>query len=463
MTAPDNTISESLAEFTTSVAFEDLPDEVVSIAKLHLLDSLGIAFASTTYSFAESSIKAIKAMSGRGLVPVIGSREFLPPREAALINGILIHGLDFDDTHGGSIVHASASAAPAAISAAAQTKTNGRRFLLAYVLAIETSARLGMVVNGGFHQAGFHPTAVAGIFGAALAAGLLNASDAESLVNAQGIALSMSGGTLEFLTEGAWTKRLHPGWAAFGGLTAIALADGGFQGPRRPYEGSYGLYATHLGGAAIPELEPIVQNLGKDWEVLNMAIKPLPVCHFAHAASDAVRALLPALENNLEQVEEIVVRVPAPVIPVICEPESQKRRPRTSYEAQFSLPYIVAATLCTGGFGLDELDEKALLDPRILALADKVRHEADPNSGYPKYFSGEVELRLMDGRRLRHREDYHRGSGARPIERDDIIEKFHSTAGRAISGGHRTNLLNAIENLDSTESIQTFFDLLSVP
>jgi len=271
----------------------------------------------------------------------------------------------------------------------------------------------------------------------------------------------MAGGTLQFLADGAWTKRLHPGWAAASGLTAAALAAGGFKGPRHPYEGRYGLYATHMKGAPVPDLDPILAGLGDSWEVLNMAIKPLPACHFTHAASDAARALSEKLPGAAAQIREVIVRVSPEVIPVICEPADQKRRPRTAYEAQFSLPYIVAVTLKYGEFGLEHLDPDALNAPETLELADKVRYEADSQSSYPRYFSGEVEVRLADGRSMLQRVEHHRGSDLNPLSTKDVMDKFHATAGRAVSAEFREALAKMVDQLECEEKLTDFFDLLS--
>ena len=268
---------------------------------------------------------------------------------------------------------------------------------------METSTRLGSVAKGGFHQVGFHPTGLVGIFGCTLAAARLLGLSREQTVMAQGIALSMGAGSLEFLEDGAWTKRMHPGWAASSAITAATLARNGFVGPRAAYEGRFGLFSSHLGPhLAGADLSLATANLGASWEIEEVAIKPIPACHFTHAAADAAVALSTSM--NPADIASVDVLIPAEVIKTVCEPEENKRAPANSYDAQFSIPYIVATGLLRGRFTLDELEDKAITDPEILALARRVDYAADPASTFPKHYTGEVVVTLNDGRQVRHRE-----------------------------------------------------------
>ena len=285
------------------------------------------------------------------------------------MNGVLVHGLDYDDTHVPGIVHTSASSFPLALGLAAHLDRSGRELLAAYVLGVETSARLGSVAKGGFHQTGFHPTGLIGAFGCTLAAGFLYGMSAAQLKMAQGIALSLASGSLEFLEDGAWTKRVHPGWAGVAGITAASLARRGFVGPGAAYEGRFGLFRSYLGAASTQcDYSLATRGLGDIWEVVNVAVKPYPACHFVHACTDAAIALR-AKGVRAGDIAHVLASVPQEVIKTVCEPVANKKRPANSYDAKFSIPYAIATSFVRGKFGLAELEDAALRDPDVLSLA----------------------------------------------------------------------------------------------
>src|ERR1700730_13637412 len=280
-------LAEELARFALALRYEDIPAAVRERAKHLILDAAGIALASTTYPFASVSFAAMQEL-GTGTAPVIGIGRQLALRDAVLMNGILIHGLDFDDTHSRGIVHATSSSFPCALALADRDEQDGRALLAAYAVAMEVSTRLGAVAKGGFHQVGFHPTGLIGAFGCTLAAARLLGLDADRATMAQGITLSMASGSMECLEDGAWTKRVHPGWAGVVGITAATLAKHGFVGPRGAYGGRFGLFASHLGKYfEQADLALATENLGRSWQINEVAVKPIPACHFTHAAGDA--------------------------------------------------------------------------------------------------------------------------------------------------------------------------------
>jgi len=420
------TIAETLAGFAAALRPGDIPPAVAERARHLILDAVGIAHASTHYDFAHRSLSAMQELSAGGAdTPVIGLAARLAPRDAMLMNGILVHGLDYDDTHAAGVIHATASTFPCALGTAALAGADGEALLTAYVAGMEAGARLASVAKGGFHQVGFHPTGLIGAFACALVAGRLLGLNAAQLACAQGIALSMASGSMEFLQDGAWTKRMHPGWAAGAGLTAATMARHGFVGPKQVYEGRFGLFNSHLGALARDgDLALATAGLGEVWELTKVNVKPLPACHFTHACSDAAVLLRERHGLRAEQITSVRALVPAEVVKTVCEPVATKRRPQNSYDAQFSIPYIVATALIRGRFGLAELDEAALRDERTLALAAKVEYEVDADSPFPKYYSGEVVVTLADGRELRHREHVNRGGEERPITNADVVRKY---------------------------------------
>jgi 2-methylcitrate dehydratase PrpD len=445
-TAPQSeTPSRAIAKFAAGLNLADVPAEVRNRAKLHILDGLGLGFASHAYDYAQSAVAGAAALSAGGACSVLGRPERLDVRDAALVNAILIHGLDFDDTHLSSIIHPTCTSLPVALSLGEQLGVGGEALLAAFLAGAETGIRIGGAVKGGFHHVGYHATGVVSHFASAVTAGRLLGLDADQIVAAQGITGSTASGIQVFLEEGAWTKRFHPGWGAVAGITAARLAQAGFKGPSRPYEGKFGLFETHLHGAAV-DLGELTDGLGEAWRFGDTALKPYPVCHFIHGCADA------AIELHHEIAGAEIVGVTAwlaqPTLHIIAEPPEAKERPSTDYEAKFSAQFVVAACLLKGRFGLPDLQPEALADPSVRALALKVKCEADPDTAFPTYFSGGVEVRLSDGRTLKRHVRVNSGAGERAMAADAVVAKFMASATMTIPAAQAERVRDAVLALE---------------
>lgn len=451
------TLARRLADFTISLEFAALPPEVVASVRLRTLDILGIALAATTGETAPSVLGALEGWGASGDCTVIGAKRSAAVPLAILANGALAHSLDFDDTHAASITHASAVVVPVALALAEAGALDGRATITAAVAGYEAIARLGMAASGAFHARGWHATAVCGAFAAALVAGRLEQLDADRLTAALGIAGSFASGVLEHLEDGSWVKRVHPGWAGHAGAVASALARGGFTGPATILDGRFGFYRTFLG--AEPDPAPF-ETLGREWETLAIGYKPYPCCHYNHAYLDCALELRRAHALAPEAIAAVECRVPAGQVPIVCEPRAAKLRPRTAYDAQFSLPYSVASALLDGRVGLDTYAPARLAEPARLALAERVTHVVDPDSAFPRGFPGWVRLRLVDGRTLEARAPDGRGSRSRPLPPEAIVEKFRDNAARAVAPARVAEIERTVmmlETLTDLRALTTLF------
>ncbi len=457
------TISEQYAGFAHALRQHDVPAAIRTYAADLALDSIGIAFASTRYPFATSTATALRALSdGRGEATVIGLPLTLPFRDAALMNAVLVHGLDYDDTHVRGIVHVSASLWPCVMAVGERVRASGSTVLTAYVAGIEVAARLGIAANNQLHQLGFHPTGVCGVFGCAIAAGLLLGLTPLQLRHAQGIALSAASGSLEFVAEGAWTKRLNPGFAAVSGINAAYLAREDFVAPSRPYEGRDGLFNAYLGSrVANADLPAATQGLGSVWETLGVAVKPVAACHYALGIADASTTIAREHRPAIEDIESVTALVPRATFPTLCEPWEKKRRPSTGYDAKFSLPYIVAVGLLKGRCDITVFEDEAVRNEQVLALADRVSYGEDIGSSFPKAFSGEVIVRMKDGRVLRHKEESTRGGADHRLSRSEIQEKFFENADPVIGRQRAQQIAMAVERFDDMPDLRELVGLLS--
>ncbi|HEV7800723.1 MAG TPA: MmgE/PrpD family protein [Burkholderiales bacterium] len=456
-----DTVSGQLAEYAAGFSYDAIPEATRERAKYLILDAVGIALASTQYDFAHRIHSGIASMSEGGNSSLIGFSGRLPLRDAILFNAAMVHGLDYDDTHIRAIIHATASAFPCALGVSESVQASGKTLLAAYVLGLEIAIRISDAAGGKFHDQGFHPTGIAAHFSCALQAGWLYGLTPRQLVMAQGLMGSTAAGSQEFLEEGAWNKRMHPGWAGVAGLTAAHLARAGYKGPSKVYEGRFGLYRIYLGEhAASVRYDSIAETLGKVWEVHGIAIKPYPICHLIHACADAALLLREQHALASDDIERVVALVPKQSMHLISEPHDIKVRPANDYDAKFSTQYVVATCLVKGRFGLEELQESALKDAQVLALAAKVECIADPDSKYPEFFSGGVEIHMRDGRVLRHHEPVNRGAGERALSGEEIERKYFDNAVLAVNRSKAEAIRDAILEIEKYPATE-FARLLS--
>jgi len=273
-------------------------------------------------------------------------------------------------------------------------------------------------------------------------------------VNALGLCASTAAGSLEFLTDGTWAKRIHGGWAAHSGLAATELAAAGFSGPRGALDGRFGLYRSHLGEDG--DWSAVTRDLGKRWHLLDTALKPYPCCHFNHAFIDAALELRRANRLAASDVTGVTCWVAEREMPVVCDPRPSKIRPQSDYDAKFSLPYAVACALVRGAVGIDDFEGDAIDDPAVLDLARRVECVADPHTDYPRRFPGRLRVDCNDGRQLQHDEPINRGSAERPLSNDEVEAKFLANAERALSPAAARSLADSIEALTDDGGLVAF-------
>jgi 2-methylcitrate dehydratase PrpD len=456
------TAAQRLAAFTGSLAFDEIPGEVVETAKLHLLDTLGCGLAAHGAGVATEGRTAMAELGGEPQASVIGHDGGLPAANAAFANAMLCHGLDFDDTHSDSIAHVSAVVCPAALAVGEANGSSGRELLAAIVGGNEVVTRVGMAASGRFHARGFHPTSICGIFGATTAAGRLTGASAEACSSALGIAGSFAGGLFAYLDDATPTKPMHPAWAAHGGILAARLASLGAEGPPGVLEGRFGVYHAFLGAAKGEiDIDAQLADLGTRWETLRIAYKPYPACHFIHGSLGAASSLLGSVRPD--EIEEITVWVPAAGVPLVLEPAETKLAPRSEYEAKFSLQYSVAAMLVHGQVGVRSYSDGAIADRAVLALAAKVRHESREYESYPAAFPGGIRIRTTDGRTFEADLPHQRGAPENPMTADEVRAKFRENASLALADAELEALERAVLSVEERDDVRGVFAGLGTP
>ena len=391
----------------------------VNVARRLVLDIAGICIAARHEPYV---LAAIASIDQPGPCSVFGSDLTLGVEGAAFVNGTAAHGEDFDDTFEGGPVHAGAVIVPVVLAAAQRHGASGADVLRGIAVGVEITCRLCAVAPMKVHKAGFHPTAVFGVMGAVAGVGAMLRLTEAQLVNAFGIAGSMAGGIIEYLSEGAWTKRLHPGWAAQSGYRAVRLALAGFIGPRTVFEGPHGFfhgYANTTDG----DFEAMLAGFGTEWVWPTIAFKPYACGTMAHPYIDCARAFRQRGIANA-QIERIECDTAEGIVHRLWEPLATKRAPPNAYAAKFSIPYAIAVALLKDDAGLGEYTDALAHDPELRGLAAKVSYRVEPANPYPKQFTGHLRVTLKDGSVFEHRQAYFKGGALHPLSDDDIRHKF---------------------------------------
>jgi 2-methylcitrate dehydratase PrpD len=416
---PKTSVAEQLATSIAALRAEDLPQAVRQKCEDLVIDVVGLCVTARGEDYIKSTLAGC---DDEGPCTAIGHARTFTAASAAFINGTAAHGEDFDDTFEGGPVHAGAVIVPAVLAACERHKPDGASALLGIAVGTEVMCRLSTVVPKAVHKAGFHPTAIFGAMGAAAGVGAALGLNAKQIVDALGIAASMASGIIEYLAEGAWTKRLHPGWAAQSGIRAALLARGGFLGPRTVFEGVHGLFHG-FAHTTQGDYEALTGNFGTRWVTETLAFKPYPCGTMAHPYIDCARRLA-ARGVKPADVKELICEVAEGTVHRLWEPLADKQRPPNGYAAKFSTPFLLATGFVRGGVGLDAFTEAAVRDKHVLALSSKVRYVIDPENPYPNNFTGHIRAVLNDGRVIEERQPHFRGGAHEPLTRADIEEKF---------------------------------------
>lgn len=447
------TAAERLATWGLGLRYEEIPAEVVQAAKLHFLDTIGCGLAAHALNVATEGRTMMAEQAGTPDATVIGLDRALPGASAAFANAMLCHGLDFDDTHPGSVAHVSAVVTPAALAAAEVAGKGGKELITAVVMGNETVCRVGMATPSEFHHRGFHPTSICGIFGGTLATGRLWGSTHEALTSALGIAGSFASGIFAYLDVGTATKPLHPAWAAHGSLIGTRVAQLGAEGPPTVLEGRFGLYDAFL--QMKPDLELQLGDLGSRWETPRIAYKPYPACHYIHGSLGSTRSLLG--QFAVEDIDDILVTLPKAGVALVTEPQDMKRAPRTDYEAKFSLQYSTAAMLVHGQVGVKTYTTEAIGDEKVLAVAAKVRYEIKEYSTYPGSFPGGVVITLKNGNKLFAELDYQKGGPENPLSAEEVIEKWRGNASLCLADAEVEKVERTILAIEEQTDLRAAF------
>ncbi len=440
---------DDLLAATEGVA--SLPPEVEAAASSHLVDIVGVAFAAARTSAGAPwrRYAGTIAVGGCGS-SVIGTGTTAPAADAALVNGGLMHSLEYDDTHTGAIAHGSAVLASTAIAVGEAEGRTGRAVLAAYAVWYEVLIRLGLSAAGGFQARGFQLTSVGGALCAAGIAATLKGLDRGGVANAVGIALSQASGVFAFLSNGATVKSMHPGWAAHSGIKAAEMAAAGLTGPDRHFDDPFGLFRVFAGDAeGADRFAGHVADLGHRWHLPEVAFKFVPCCHYIHPFVEAARELTRD-GPRAEAIGAIRLFVPEGAAPIVCDPWDAKCR-ATGHAARWSLPVVVAMQIVDGAVGLESFERA----PRqgVFDLADRTTWRPLENSRFPERFDARIEIDGPGGDTRTLRIDDVYGNASRPPSEAAILAKFHDNLGPMVDPGRASRLAGALRGMGGLDDL----------
>jgi 2-methylcitrate dehydratase PrpD len=437
--------TRELVEFLHPLQASGLPAEVLDRARYFLLDYLACAIRGSREESSAAVQRMVERMGGSGCATVIGTRIRTIPGLAAMANGASAHAIEQDDTHSGGSIHLGATMYSAALALAeTMPETSSDTVLAAVVAGFEAAARIAMAVQPKEHYAlGFHMTATCGVFGAAITSAKLLGLTSEQTLAAVGIAGSMAAGSMEFLADGAWTKRIHPGLAAQNGIQAALLAAEGFTGPLRILEGRDGF--LH-GYSRNPVPERLTDGLGESFEILHTAVKPHACCRYMQGPIDAVLAIMQEHNFQASQIHRIEVAVLEAGWGILAEPRVKKYSPESVVDAQFSMPFGAAVAAIDGFAGLAQFTVEKARSPKIRELINKVELVKDPGieATFPQEWPARVTIELDSGQRHEKFVRYPKGDPENPLSWDEMAAKFRALAGAVLTPERCDEVIAAI-------------------
>lgn len=452
------TLSQTLWQRAAALRYDDLPTAVVEKIEELALDTLGVALGASALDFGVATRELVRSWESSGGASVIGESGRVPPHAAALVNGVLGHGQDFDDTHTESVTHPSACIVPTALAMAEARGASGRDAILAMAAGYETMIRIALPARNQFHLHGFHTTSITGTFAAAVIAAIVDKLEDRAATNALGVAGSFASGLLECVPAGAGSKRLHAGWAAMSGILAADLAKRGLTGPSTVLEGRLGLFNSFVRGEAI-DVGEILEGFGEDWLLLDTRPKLYPCCHYLQAFIDCALRLRDEHGVRAAEIATVHCRVAQGSVNMICTPWAAKQVPRDAYECKFSLPFAVSIALADGRAGSAEFALENARRPEIADLMARTSFEVAPEFSV-KDMPGDVAVVLKDGRNERCALPRVRGDRSAPISRDELLRKFHDNL-RGTAWAQRADAIaKAVLELDRAADLEALGALL---
>jgi len=454
-------ITQELAMYCHGLKFRRLPEEVVDRVKYFFLDFIGVACRGSQEDSSQSVYRFIREMGHRrkGGV-IIGTKDRAFHLYSALANGTSAHAIEMDDVNNEASLHPGVVVFPAALATSEMVGGDGKKFIEAVVLGYEVMIRLGRALGAqNSYKRGFHPTGTCGSFGSSVAVSKIMGLKQEEMTSALGIAGSQAAGSMEYLAQGAWTKRFHPGWAALSGMVAAQLAQKGFRGPISIIEGRDGFLHSYSEEA---DESKVLEGLGAQYEILRTSIKPHACCRYMQPPIDAVLKIVK--ENDLppEKVKKVRVGILRAGARLIAEPLEEKYTPQSIVDAQFSMPFGAAVAVLYRKAGLREFRLSKIRSEEVKRMMKRVECVTDPDleKTFPKQWCATAEILTRDGKRYFTKVEYCKGDPENPLSWEEVIDKFNDLSGRSLTKERRLKIVNQVRRLESIRDLRRWSQIL---
>ena len=455
-------LTHKLANFYSTLEYENLSPQVIDNAKYFCLDYLSMAMRGATTPSSITMQRVVKSLSHNGDSIIMGTGIRAAPEYAALANGTAAHSLELDDVSNDASLHPAVATFPVAFACGDMERVSGRQFMTAITAGYDLMVRLGRALDPRKHYArGFHPTSTCGTFGAAAVASNLLGLDEEHTTWALGIAGSQAAGSQEYLAQGAWTKRMHPGWAAHSGVIATLLAKEGFIGPTTIFEGQNGFLHGYSDDA---DSSKALEGLGDMYYINKVSIKAHACCRYKQGPIDCILKII--RDNNLlpEDVSNVTVAILDAGFNTVAAPEDQKRNPQNVVEAQFSMHFGAALAVLYGRASLDEYTEEVMARPEVKEFMSRVRCVEDPaiEVNFPSQWPAWAEVETRDGRKLRVDVPYPKGDPENALSWDELKDKFRDLTKPVVSSGRQEEIISTVESLETLDDIRVLARMTGV-
>ncbi len=454
-------ITQTLARFASNVSYEDLSPEVVDWAKYLCLDFAGVTLNGSGTDSATAVVKALEDVGRTGPSAIVGTNKRVLPEYAAMANGTAFHSIEMDDVNNEASLHPGVVAFPTALAMADIAPVTGKEFISAVVAGYDVIVRLGRALKPKEHYGrGFHPTGTCGAFGGAAVAARLLGLQGDDYTHALGIAGSQAAGSMEYLAQGAWTKRLHPGWASHSGIWAALLARAGYTGPTTIFEGRDGFLSAYSGD---PDPSLVLKDLGEEYLLTQTGIKPHACCRYNQGPIDCLLDIGQANDFQPMEIEEVKIGVLSQGMRLVAEPVDSKRNPKSVVDMQFSMHFAAAVALSYGSASLSEYTLGVPERPEVRHIMDRVECVTDPklDAQTPKLFPAWAEVRTTDGRTMHSELTYPKGDPENPVTWDEMQNKFKLLSAPVISNQRQQEIMAAVDSLEQLDDVRQLASLLS--